>query len=615
MVKSNNSSGVSGFLKRGRRKLAGNRKKLEEFHAVAARFYPYIRKNARRLLLAQAAGAGYILTGMLEPWPMKLIFDNVFFERPLPALLAPVLGFTDDRRVLLLIVLIISIIVIAFVRGIFYYYQRLLTSRSGQRITADLRVDLYSHLQALSFSFHDRRRTGDLLSRLTTDIRILRQTLISLPLTITTEFGLMLGMVVVMLVMDWQLSLLALMVVPLLAMLLAKYQQPMKKAIRKQREREGHLASIASEVLGAIRVVKGFHQEDAEVKKFTVQNKSSLRSGLRAARIEAKLKWASELAVAMITAIVLGVAAYRVLSGRLSPGDILVFVAYLKKFNRPLRRISRFTEQAARGTASGERILKMLDIRPRIRDKSGAVDAGRLQGDIVYDKVNFEYQAGAPVLHDVNLRIKSGERVAIVGPTGCGKSTLASLLPRFYDRTAGVVMIDGKDIRGYKLRSLRKNIAFVFQEPVLFGTTVAENIAYGKSDASSGEIVAAAKRACIHHIIESLPEGYDTILGERGGTLSGGQRQCIAIARAIIKDAPIIILDEPTMGLDNQSALLVMSALRELMSTKTVIVISHRLETIQDVDRVVVLQQGRIVHEGPPSQVLSNAKLYEELHR
>jgi ATP-binding cassette subfamily B protein len=424
----------------------------------------------------------------------------------------------------------------------------------------------------------------------------------------------MFGMITIMFVMDWQLSLIALLVIPILALLLKRYQYPMKSAIRKQREREGHLASIASEVLGAIKVVQGFHQEQSEVDRFTVQNKGSLRSGLRAARLEAKLKWASELAVALVTAIVLGIAAKQVLTGALSPGDILVFVAYLKTFNRPLRRISRLSERMARGTASGERILNMLKIEPSIKDSAGAIRAQRFRGEIAFKNVGFRYQKGPMVLSDISFHVSPGERIAIVGSTGCGKSTLASLLPRFYDPVAGVIMIDGKDIRDFTISSLRQNISLVFQEPVLFATTIAENIAYGKPGASQEEIVQAAQKAHIHMVIESLEDGYETSLGERGGTISGGQRQCIAITRAIMKNAPIVILDEPTAGLDRNSASLVMGALRELMTGKTVIIISHQLETIQDVDRLIVLRNGSIIQEGLPSQLLSDKDFYQYLH-
>jgi len=416
----------------------------------------------------------------------------------------------------------------------------------------------------------------------------------------------MIGMITVMFLIDWQLSLIALMVVPVLMLLLRKYKKPMKSAIRKQREREGHLASIASEVFGAIKVVKGFHRESKEVKRFTVQNKSSLRSGLRAARIEAKLRWASELAVATVTAIVIGIAARRVLSGALSPGDIIVFAAYLRTFNRPLRRISRLFERIARGTASGERILNMLKIQPAIKDRPDAVRLQRIRGEVSCEGVSFRYEKGPQVLFDVNFHIAPGERVALVGPTGCGKSTVVSLLPRFYDPIKGAISIDGVDIRNFTISSLRRKISIVFQEPVLFATTIAENIGYGKPEATFEEIVDAARGAHIDSIIERLPDGYNTMLGERGGTLSGGQRQCIAIARAMIKRAPIVILDEPTAGLDNQSAGLVMGALRQLMKKKTVILISHQLEAISDVvDRVILLREGRIINEGKPSQLLT----------
>ena len=602
-------------FKRMKHKISTNRKRWQEFRCMAERFFPYFRKNMKRLILAQLAGLGYIFMGILEPWPLKLIFDNVFLSKPLPSVISSGLGSLADRPLIILNILIGFIILISLIRGVFYYYQQLLTSRSGQQITANVRVDLYRHLQSLSFSFHDRRKTGDMLARLTTDIRILREILVSLPLTIISELCLMLGMITVMFFMDWHLTLIALMVIPMLALLLKKYQSPLKNAVRKQRKREGHLASIASEVFGAIKVVQGFHQERSEVKRFTAQNKDSLRSGLRAARLEAKFKWASELAVALVTAIVLGIAARQVLSGTLSPGDILVFVAYLKTFNRPLRRMSRLTERMARGTASGERILEMLKIQSAIKDCPGAVRARRFHGSIDYNNISFRYQKGPLVLSDIKLHIDAGEHVAIVGPTGCGKSTLVSLLPRFYDPVRGTVCIDGSGIRDFTVFSLRRNISLVFQEPVLFATTIAENIAYGKPGASIEEIQDAAQKAQISHVIDALSDGYETSIGERGGTLSGGQRQCIAIARAIIKNAPIVILDEPTTGLDKQSASRVMKALGELMTGKTVIIISHQLEIIQDVDRIIVMQDGNIIQEGAPSKLQSAEGIYKELQR
>jgi ATP-binding cassette subfamily B protein len=586
----------------------------KDFRAVAAKFYPYIRKNRNALAISQALGIGYMLTGMLEPWPIKLIFDSVFLNNPLPAILAGLPGAAENDRVLLLVILISSVVVLAFIRGIFYYFQQLLTSRSGQRISSGLRADLYSHIQNLSFSFHDRRRIGDLISRLTTDIRVLRQMLISLPITITSELFMMAGMIIIIFLMNWQLSLLVLLIIPIIAMLLKNYQQPMKQAIRKEREREGHLTSIAAEVFNAIKVVQGFHQEKYEVSRFKAQNKSSLRSGLKAARLEAKLKWSSELAVAVVTAMVLGAAAHMVLSGALLPGDVLVFVAYVKNFNRPIRRVSRFSEQSARASASGERILHMLNIKPEITDRPGAVKAKRIKGNIEYKNVCFHYRNGPDVLHDITFQVKPGQKIAVIGHTGCGKSTLASLLTRFYDVAQGSVLIDGIDVRDYTVASLRENITLVFQEPVLFAATISENIAYGKPGATADEIVASARKAKIHPIIESLENGYDTLIGERGGTLSGGQRQCIAITRAMIKDAPIVVLDEPTAGLDDTSAALVLDALRELMAGRTVIMITHQLKTVQDADQVIVMKDGRIIRQGSPSEVLPGICDLPELH-
>ncbi len=596
------------------RSLSKKLKGWKAYKFVYRRFFPYIQKNKRELILAQIAGVGYILFGMLEPWPLKLIFDNVFLQKPLSPFLMPALGSFQDDPVLLLNILVAAVILIAFIRGLFYYYQNLLMARVGQQVTAKIRVDLYSHLQGLSFSFHQRRKTGDLLARLTTDIRILRQVLVSLPLTVCSELFLMAGMITVMFLMDWRLSLISLLVIPIIVILLKRNQKPLRKAVRKQREREGHLASMASEVLGAINVVQGFHQEQNEIARFTVENKKDLSSGLRAARIEAKMKWASELAIAFTTAIILGVAARRVLAGALSPGDILVFVSYLKTFNRPIRRISRLTERTARGAASGERIIDIFKIKPTVREEPSAKPAPRLQGQVSYKNVSFQYPKGPRVLLNINFSLNPGERVAFVGPTGCGKSTLVSLLPRFYDPTQGNIFLDGHDIRGFTLSSLRQNISLVFQEPLLFGTTIAENIAYGKPEASLEEIREAARKVKIDKMIESLSEGYDTVLGERGVTISGGQRQCIAIARAIIKDAPIVILDEPTTGLDNRSASLVLRALHALTANKTVIFVTHQLDMIREVDRVFVLKKGQIVQEGKPDELLSSEGLFQKLY-
>lgn len=572
------------------------------FVEVASKFMPQVQKQTSRLSLALLAGVGYTFAGLLEPWPMKVIFDNVFYEEPMPKFLKSFLDPYLGDKFFLLNLLILLTIAISALRGICYYYQQLLTSRAGQQTVTAIRLDLYNHLQRLSFSFHDRRRTGDMLSRLTTDIRILRDILISVPMTVSSELLLMLAMVAVMALMDWELTLISLTVIPLMLLLIKKYRLPMKQAMKVQREREGHLTTLASEVLGAIKVVQGFHQEGAELKKFSSKNKDTLKSGLKATRLEAKLRWASELSVVMVTAVVLGIAGRSVLAGVISPGDLLVFVFYLRAFNRPLRRISKLTEQIARGTASGERILDLMMIQSDIKEKKSAKSAPRFRGEILFEDVSFEYKARRPVLKNINLQIKQGERIAVVGATGSGKSTLASLLPRFYDPLSGVIYIDGVDTRDWTIRSLRQHLSIVFQEPILFATTIAENIAYGKPGATMEEIIRAAKMAEIHGIIDSLQEGYETVLGERGCTLSGGQRQCVAIARSIIKNAPIVILDEPTSGLDTPSALLVMKALKELMQGKTVLVISHQHETLKDADRVVHIQAGEILAEKKPEE-------------
>jgi ATP-binding cassette subfamily B protein len=540
---------------------------------------------------------------LLEPWPIKMIIDNVLLGKDLPRFLPGALDTPGELRMPLLLVLVGGIVAIAFLRGLFYYRRRLLLARLGIEVSSKLRLDLYRHVQHLSLSFHDRRRTGDLIVRLTSDIRMLRQAFISLPLELTEGILLMLGMAVVMLAMDWQLALLALFMMPIVAVLVRRYQRPMRRAIRKQREREGQLATMAAESLGAIRVVQGFRREKDEIKRFGGASRRDVRSGLKASRFEAKLRWSSELSVSLITALIILLAARRIVLESLTVGDLIVFVSYLRIFARPLRQISRMTERMIRASAAGERVLRILQTESLVENRPGAEPAPAFRGEIAFEGVTFSYTGRHAVLHDVDLRIRAGERVAVVGPTGAGKSTLVSLVPRFYDPARGSVKIDGRDIREFTLDSLRRQISIVFQEPVLFATTIAENIAFGRPGATAEHIAKAARRAKVDRIIAKLPEGYETRIGERGVTLSGGQRQCIAIARAMIRNAPILLMDELTAGLDRKSADLVMGALRRLMKDRTVLVITHDPRNLEGMDRVIYLDRGRVVGEGPAPPV------------
>jgi ATP-binding cassette, subfamily B, bacterial len=601
--------GAAALLERRRRRTLRQFAALQQ---VLKRLSPYVRGRAGGLAVALAATVGYMLVRLLEPWPLKLIFDHVILGQPLP----PSLSFLDDiagTRSALLLVFAGSIVILALASGFLYYWQNVLSAHIGQHVVAGLRSDLFRHLQRLDFSFHDRRRTGDLLVRLVADIRLLRDALVKIPLDLSESTLLVLGMAVIMLVIDWRLALLSFMALPLLFVLVGRYRRPMKDAIRKQRRQEGDLATIASESLGAIRVVQGFGLEEQELHRFGGLNRRSMKQGVKAARIEARLRWSSDMAVGLITALVVGTAAHRIMSGALTPGDLIIFVSYLRTFARPLRRVSRTTEHVTRATTAGERILEIFERVPTVRDEHNAVAVASLQGGIRFAGVGLRHGRGAWVLRDVDLDVQPGERIGIAGPTGSGKSSLISLLPRFYDATEGVVSVDGFDVRTLTLASLRAQIALVFQEPVLFATSISDNIAMGRQGASRADVVYAARRAGIHDVIAALPEGYDTVLGERGGTLSGGQRQCVAIARAMLRDAPIVILDEPTTGLDARSALLVTQALQQLMDGRTVLVVSHELHRLRDLDRIVVLERGRLVQDGNFGELAARTGLFREL--
>jgi len=596
---------MSGRLQRLQRQ-------FRAFARVTRRLAPYLRARKASLLLALSASVGYTALRLLEPWPLKLLFDHVILGQPLPPSLSA-LGLWGAEPAALLAVLVASIIVIALGAGALYYWQSVLAAQLGQRIAAKLRADLFAHLHHLDFSFHDRRKTGDLMVRLLADIRLLRDALVKIPIQISENTLLMIGMAVVMFLMDWRLTLLSLVTLPLLVILVQRYRKPMRSAIRKQRKQEGSLANVISESLGAVRVVQSLGLEAQVAQRFGGGNTRSLKEGVKVARMEAKLRWASEVAVGIITALVIGVAVQRIQAGALSPGDLIVFVSYLRTFARPLRRVSRTTEQVTRTATAGERVFEIFGLVPDVRNLPGAAEAPALSGAIAFENVGLRYGDHPWSLRKIDLRVRPGERLGIVGPTGSGKTSLVNLIPRFYDASEGRVTVDGCDVRSLTLASLRRQISFVFQEPVLFAATIAENIGMGRPGATREEIEDAARAAGIHHLIAALAQGYDTTLGERGGTLSGGQRQCVVIARAILRKAPIVILDEPTTGLDQRSASLVLAALQNLMDGQTVLMISHDLHRLRDADRIVVLERGRLVQEGAYEELSASQGLFREL--
>jgi ATP-binding cassette subfamily B protein len=579
---------------------------------IVRRFRRDLLKHWRPLAVALTCSLAYSAARLAEPWPLKYIFDSVLDTRALDTPIAWVNETVGAERTRILALASGAILALALLRGVFYYYQRVLTARVGERVVLDLRQRLFAHLQRLPLSYHSRRSTGDLLVRLTGDVNALRELLVATLVTLLSESAILVGFVTVMFLLEWRVALVAVLVVPVIFTLVTIYSSRIRAATRKQRRREGELASHLGEALTGIHVVQMFAREDEADERLRSLNDKSFREGLQATRLEARLNRAVELSIAGGTAAALFFGATQVMAGRLTPGELIVFVVYLQGFYRPLRRISRVTLRAAKASTCVERITDVLDERADVRD--GPATAPRLSGDLHFEGVEFAYEPGRLVLREIDLHVPAGRTLAVVGPTGAGKSTLLGLLPRLYDPTAGVVRIDGHDVRRFTLKSLRDQIAIVPQDGMLFGGTLMENIAFGRPGALPSEIEAAARAARIHDFIATLPDGYESLIGERGVTLSGGERQRLAIARALLKAAPIVLLDEPTTGLDAESEALVLEALGELLRGRTAVVIAHRLSTIRRADLIVVLETGRIAESGRHAELVAHGGLYRALH-
>jgi subfamily B ATP-binding cassette protein MsbA len=549
--------------------------------------------------------------GLAAPWPLKIVLDSVFDGKPLPLLPGWLAG--DAHKLARLNLAVVATIVIAILQSVTAYVSAYYTVSIGQWVAHDLRNSLYGHLQRLSMSYFDKQQVGPLISTITDDINAVQDFASTSLLDLLIDGLTIIGMLAVMFTLNWKFTLVALAVTPLVVVFAVRLRAEVKDATRNVRRRQSEIVSIVQEGLGAIRVVKAFAQGAFERQRLETKSIESVEAALHARRVRSLLGPVVTGLVALGTAAVLWFGARLVLEGAMTAGALFVFMAYLGKLFRPIQDLAKASAAIAQASVGLERIKAVLDADERLPRSPQAVTLGRVAGRVEFDHVTFGYDSTRPVLNDVSFRIEPGQLVGVVGPSGSGKSTLVSLIARFYDPDSGAVRIDGRDIREFTVRSLRRQIGFVLQDTQLFLAPVWQNIAYGRPDATREEIVAAAEMAQAHEFIESLPDGYDTIVGQGGLTLSGGQRQRIGIARAMVRNAAILILDEPSSGLDAESERLVFEALDRLLANKTTFVITHRLATIQKADVILVLDRGRIVEQGRHEELLTRNGLYAEL--
>ncbi|GAA1437297.1 ABC transporter ATP-binding protein [Microlunatus lacustris] len=575
---------------------------LPGLRRTAVRFRSHLREQRRLLVLGLAALVAEVGLRLLEPWPLAFVVDAVVAASGADLTTRS----TGVERVETLIAVCAAALVgVVALRAAASYAMTVCFALAGNRVLTRVRSELYAHLNALSMSFHDKRRTGDLVTRVTGDVGRLQEAAVTAMAPLVGNVVTLAGMIVVVAIMDWQLALVVLVVFPLFLLVSRRLTKRIVGVSREQRTAEGALASMATESLASMAVVQSYSLESRLEERFGGSNERSLTEGVRAKKLSAGLERKTDVLVGLGTGMVLFFGAQRVLSGDLSVGELTVFLTYLKTAFKPLRDIAKYTGRIAKASASGERIIDVLDERVELRDPSWARPAPRFRGYVHFDQVHLAYQPGHPVLRGLDLNVHAGQRVAVVGPSGAGKSSLMALLTRLRQPDCGAVRIDGHDIADLTLASVRAQLAVVLQESVLFAASIRDNIALGSPGPVTDEQVeAAARLAGAHDFVTALPEGYATVVGERGSTLSGGQRQRIAIARAAIRDAPVVVLDEALTGLDADTESEVSAALGRLTAGRTTFVITHDLDAARDCDVVVWLEDGRVARMGPPDQVL-----------
>ena len=553
---------------------------------------------------------------LAAPWPLKIVLDNVIAGHRSPGWLREAARWIPvDGAVGIAAVAAIAVVIIAVLGGLASYVESYYTESVGQRVASDLRVRVYRHLEHLSLAYHDTHPSAALLSTITDDVATVQDFASSKAMGMVVDLLTIAGMLGLMFWLKWDFTLVVVAVAPLLVLFVGRFKKAVKEATREVRRRQSEIMGVVQQGLQSIRVVTAFGREELEEKRLVDASREAVQAALKTRRVKSLLSPVVKVTVAVCIALILWRGGSLVRASAMTAGSLTVFLSYLAKFFKPVQDVAKMSGALAQAAVGLERVYGILDIDMSIPERPAAREPGELAGAVEFDHVAFAYQPAVPVLKDVSISIAAGQFVGIVGATGTGKSTLASLIPRFYDATAGRVLIDGVDVRDYKLRSLRDQIGFVLQDALLFRGTVRDNIAYGRPDASDEKIVEAARLANAHDFIVRMPEGYDTQVGEKGVTLSGGEQQRIEIARAIVRNAPILILDEPTAALDSESEKLVLEALHRLMKGRTVITIAHRLSTIRDADKIIVLKDGRVAEQGKHDELLALGGVYSKLYR
>jgi subfamily B ATP-binding cassette protein MsbA len=566
---------------------------------IYMRLLQYMKPYIPRMIVAIVCIILAASANLYVPWILRDVIDQVLSSKDMTMLNTIATG----------------IVIVFFLRGIFFYGQTYLMSYVGQKVIIDIREGVFRHLQRLSLSYFEKRQTGKIMSYITNDVAAVQGALVESMIELVTEGMTLIGSLGAMFYLHWKLALLTLVTLPLVGQAISIFGKKLRTSSMAVQERTADITSVLQESISSVRVIKSFAREDYEIERFQKENNQNFRAQMKNSQIMATLTPVVEFLAAIGVTMIIWYGGREVIHNNLTAGSLIAFLIYAVNLSNPIKRLSRVYGNIQKALSAAQRVFEVLDTKPEIQDMPNAIHLPTIQGCVAFNHVTFEYKKGEPALRQLDLVVKPGQVVAIVGPSGAGKTTIANLIPRFYDPVDGNITIDGIDIKTITLQSLREQIGIVPQETILFNGTVHDNILYGKLDASHEEVVNAAKAANAHHFIMDMPEGYATQIGERGSKLSGGQRQRISIARAILKNPRVLILDEATSALDTESEKLVQDAVDKLMIGRTSFVIAHRLSTVKRADLIVVMEKGRIAEKGTHAELLAVGGLYSKLYQ